>query len=174
MKRICGRKRVWLLYQTCQRVSFGTINQREILDLKTHKEMNMNSKTPPEKEAKSTESLLKTEPQSMLHKHDKNTLSRSQPVLLFPRSQLSHGGVSHLSCPITADTAVKLSNKSVSLRCSAPPADRPFLWDKAALRKPRLHIFCSASVDSNSYDPLNLQKKKHDRINMSLLIISQG
>lgn len=93
------------------------------LGLKTHRVMNMNSETPPEKERKrSPEPLLKTEPQCTLHEHDKNTLSKSQPVLLFPRSQLSHGGVSHLSCPITADTAVKLSNKSVSLRCSAPPA----------------------------------------------------
>lgn len=62
------------------------------------------------------------------HKHNKHTGAQYEPVLLFPRSQLSHWGVSHLSCPITADTAVKLSNKSVSKGSSAPPADRLTGW----------------------------------------------
>lgn len=46
---------------------------------------------------------------------------RDCPVL--PRSQLSHRGAGNLSCPITEDTAVKLSNKSVSEGGRAPPAD---------------------------------------------------
>lgn len=62
------------------------------------------------------------------HKHNKHTGTQYEPVLLFPRSQLSHWGVSHLSCSITADTAVKLSNKSVSKGSSAPPADRLTGW----------------------------------------------
>lgn len=53
-----------------------------------------------------------------------HTHAQCEPALLFLRSGLSHWGVSHLSCPITADTAVKLSNKSVSQSSSAPPADR--------------------------------------------------
>ncbi len=57
-----------------------------------------------------------------------HTHTQHEPVLLFPRSQFSHWGVSHLSCPITGDTAVKLSNKSVSQRNSAPPAARLTGW----------------------------------------------
>ena len=61
---------------------------------------------------------------------DTHTYTHTQwePFLLFPRSQFSHWGVSHLSCPITADTVVKLSNKSVSRRSSAPPAARLTGW----------------------------------------------
>lgn len=58
-----------------------------------------------------------------VHEHE-----QCEPVLLFPRSRLSHWGVSHLSCPFTADTAVKLSNKSMSQRSSAPPADQLTVW----------------------------------------------
>lgn len=58
---------------------------------------------------------------------------RDSPVL--PRSQLSHWGAGHLSCPITEDTAVKLSNKSVSEGGRAPPADRVTAW-----KLPRLQL----------------------------------
>lgn len=62
-----------------------------------------------------------------LDKHNKHTLAvRDGPVL--PGSRLSHRGAGNLSCPITGDAAVKLSNKSVSGGGSAPPCwlcDRP-------------------------------------------------
>lgn len=52
-----------------------------------------------------------------------HTQTLCEPALLFPSSPLSHYRVSHLSSPITVDTTVKLSNKSVSQGSTAPPAD---------------------------------------------------